>query len=154
DGEMRVLTGPASPTTALLRADASDVREADEAVAVVINPDLINPHPPSIGLDPPPPAAGADFGRLEPFDGDEPGVPLAPGDVRLLLLHRSRQVKSPDRHARRLLQAAPTAPRIVIDKITPAVDAGRFAAKRIVGENIRVEADIFTDGHDVLGAEL
>src|SRR5262249_24765549 len=108
--------GPASPTTALLRADASDMREADNAVAVVINPDLINPHPPSIGLDPLPPAAGADFGRAEPLDGDGRDVPLAPGDVRLLLLHRSRQVKSPDRHARRLLQAAPTTPPIVIDK--------------------------------------
>src|SRR5262249_56332517 len=32
DGEMRVLTGPASRTTALLRADASDMRESDNAV--------------------------------------------------------------------------------------------------------------------------
>ena len=154
DGEMRALTGPASRMTALLRADANDVRAAEEAVAVLINPDVANAHAPAISLDPPPPSAGASFDRPAPLDGGEPGAPLAPGDVRLLHLRRSRAVRSPDRLARRLLQAAPTAPRIVIDKVTPIVDGGRFAAKRIAGETIRVEADIFADGHDVLGAEL
>jgi starch synthase (maltosyl-transferring) len=154
DGEMRVLTSPASAVTAILRADANDVREADEAVALLINPDLANAHAPSITLDPLPPVAGAPFVQPEVLDGGEPAAPLAPGEVRLLHLHCSRPVKGADRQARRLLQAAPTAPRIVIDNITPSVDGGRFAAKRMVGETIRVEADVFADGHDVLGAEL
>jgi starch synthase (maltosyl-transferring) len=154
DGEMRVLTSPASATTALLRADANDVREADEAVAVLINPDLTTAHTPSITLDPLPPVAGAPFGGPEVLDEGEPAAPLAPGEVRLLHMRGSRPVKGADRQARRLLQAAPTAARIVIDNITPSVDGGRFAAKRIAGETIRVEADIFADGHDVLGAEL
>jgi starch synthase (maltosyl-transferring) len=34
------------------------------------------------------------------------------------------------------------------------VDAGRFAAKRTVGDQVRVEADIFTDGHDSVAAAL
>ncbi|HEV2955971.1 MAG TPA: maltotransferase domain-containing protein, partial [Xanthobacteraceae bacterium] len=154
DGEMRALTSPASAVTAILRADTNDVREADEAVAVLINPDLTNERAPSFTLDPLPPAAGAPFGGPDLFDEGAPAAPLAPGEVRLLLLRRSRAVKEADRQARRLLQGAPAAPRIVIDNITPSVDAGRFAAKRIVGETIRVEADIFADGHDVLGAEL
>jgi starch synthase (maltosyl-transferring) len=154
DGEMRALTSPGSAVTALLRADANDVREADEAVAILINPDLANAHAPSITLDPLPPAAGAPFDRPEPLEDGEPAAPLAPGEVRLLRLHRSLPVKGAERQARQLLKAARTAPRIVIDNITPSVDAGRFAAKRIVGETIRVEADIFADGHDVLGAEL
>src|SRR5262249_48825282 len=59
DGEMRTLTGPASAVTALLRADANDVREADEAAAVLINPDLANAHSSSITLDPLPAPARA-----------------------------------------------------------------------------------------------
>ena len=154
DGEMRALTSPASVVTALLRSDANDVREADEAIAMLINPDLTNAHAPSIAFDPLPPGAGAAFGRPELLDDGEPGAPLAPGEVRLLRVRRSRSVKSAERQARPLLKVARTAPRIVIDNVTPSVDAGRFAAKRVVGETTRVEADIFADGHDVLGAEL
>src|SRR6201998_2516082 len=44
--------------------------------------------------------------------------------------------------------------RVVIEAITPAVDCGRFPAKRTVGDQVRVEADIFTDGHDAIAALL
>ena len=44
--------------------------------------------------------------------------------------------------------------RAVIEGITPAVDGGRFAAKRIVGDEVVVEADCFTDGHDTLACLL
>lgn len=44
--------------------------------------------------------------------------------------------------------------RAVIDAVRPMVDGGRFAAKRVVGETVRVEADAFTDGHDRLGCVL
>lgn len=40
--------------------------------------------------------------------------------------------------------------RAVIESISPQLDSGRFPVKRIVGELVRVEADCFTDGHDVL----
>ncbi len=40
--------------------------------------------------------------------------------------------------------------RTVIEGITPQVDGGRFAAKRVVGDVICVEADVFTDGHDAV----
>jgi starch synthase (maltosyl-transferring) len=45
-------------------------------------------------------------------------------------------------------------PRIVIEDVYPAVDAGRFAVKGITGEPVEVWADIFRDGHAVLAAEL
>lgn len=41
---------------------------------------------------------------------------------------------------------------VVIAHVTPSVDGGRYPAKRIVGERIRIEADIFKDGHDQLAA--
>ena len=46
------------------------------------------------------------------------------------------------------------AARIAIEKVTPEIDGGRFPIKRIVGDVLRVEADIFTDGHDRLGASV
>jgi len=44
--------------------------------------------------------------------------------------------------------------RIYIEDVYPAVDAGRFAVKRITGEGVEVWADIFRDGHAVLAAEV
>jgi starch synthase (maltosyl-transferring) len=42
--------------------------------------------------------------------------------------------------------------RVVIENVTPCVDAGRYPAKRCVGERVSVEADVFIDGHEVLRA--
>jgi starch synthase (maltosyl-transferring) len=44
--------------------------------------------------------------------------------------------------------------RVVIEGVAPQVDCGRFPAKRVVGEEVRVEADVFTDGHDRVTADL
>ncbi|MEO8187522.1 MAG: maltotransferase domain-containing protein [Burkholderiaceae bacterium] len=44
--------------------------------------------------------------------------------------------------------------RAVIEAITPAVDGGRFAVKRVVGDRVDVEADCFADGHDTLACVL
>lgn len=40
--------------------------------------------------------------------------------------------------------------RAVIENVAPAVDSGRFPIKRVIGEEVRVEADCYTDGHDVV----
>jgi starch synthase (maltosyl-transferring) len=47
-----------------------------------------------------------------------------------------------------------TTNRVVIESESPQVDGGRFAVKRVVGEPIGVEADVFCDGHDAIGALL
>jgi len=44
--------------------------------------------------------------------------------------------------------------RIVIEEVNPEIDGSRFPIKRIVGDKVVVEADIFADGHDVLSAAL
>ncbi len=44
--------------------------------------------------------------------------------------------------------------RVVIEGVYPEIDDGRFAAKRVSGERITVQADIFCDGHDDLAALL
>ena len=45
-------------------------------------------------------------------------------------------------------------PSVVIDNVQPLIDCGRSPIKRIVGEDLVVEADIFKDGHDVVAAVL
>ncbi len=54
---------------------------------------------------------------------------------------------------------SPTAPagsalRAIIESVQPEIDAGRFPAKRIAGDQVRVEADIFAEGHDTVAADL
>jgi len=44
--------------------------------------------------------------------------------------------------------------RVVIEAVTPQVDGGRFSAKRVVGEAVIVEADVFADGHDRLACAV
>ncbi len=44
--------------------------------------------------------------------------------------------------------------RVIIKNVTPEIEGGRFPVKRIVGEMVKVEADIFTDGHDALTCVL
>ncbi|HUF17571.1 MAG TPA: alpha-1,4-glucan--maltose-1-phosphate maltosyltransferase [Thermoanaerobaculia bacterium] len=44
--------------------------------------------------------------------------------------------------------------RVIIEGVEPQVDSGRFPAKRVVGDRVTVEADIFTDGHDRISAVL
>jgi starch synthase (maltosyl-transferring) len=44
--------------------------------------------------------------------------------------------------------------RVVIENIAPQVDCGRFPAKRVIGETVSVEADVFADGHDAVAAAL
>jgi len=44
--------------------------------------------------------------------------------------------------------------RVVVEGVSPEIDGGRFPAKRTVGDQVRVEADIFTDGHDAIAASL
>lgn len=151
-GEMRMLTGPGHRITALLRTDAMDAREAKSGLVVLINPDAATA-PLSVGLDPLGPEAGAAFGRPKPLDGG--GIPtmLEPDGVRLVAVERVAAVALRQQPQRSLAEAL-KAPRVIIDNTSPAVDGGRFAAKRVVGETIVVETDAFTDGHDVIGVEL
>jgi starch synthase (maltosyl-transferring) len=44
--------------------------------------------------------------------------------------------------------------RVVIERVVPEIDGGRFPIKRVVGDSIAVSADIFADGHDLLAGVL
>jgi starch synthase (maltosyl-transferring) len=58
------------------------------------------------------------------------------------------------RRRKEILQTGKVRKRVVIEGVKPEIDGGRFPVKRTVGDRLKVEADIVTDGHDVIAAQL
>jgi len=160
----RSLTGPGAPVVALMRADGPDTRIAaavrltvancSETAATVVDPALLLP------------AVGGRFTAavpLLPAHGAPltPGRPivLGPGEARVYRAEPTEPV-----HARGIADgpgadgapwsatAAARQPRIAIEAVSPSIDGGRFAVKRLAGETVEVEADVICDGHDSLAA--
>jgi starch synthase (maltosyl-transferring) len=52
------------------------------------------------------------------------------------------------------LESGKARKRVIIEGVKPEIDSGRFPIKRTVGDRVRVEADMVTDGHDVIAAQL
>jgi starch synthase (maltosyl-transferring) len=44
--------------------------------------------------------------------------------------------------------------RAVVERVSPEIDCGRFAIKRVEGESVIVEADVFADGHDRVACRI
>ncbi|MGA2552634.1 MAG: alpha-1,4-glucan--maltose-1-phosphate maltosyltransferase [Burkholderiaceae bacterium] len=51
------------------------------------------------------------------------------------------------RNAKQTVESGLSAPRIAIEAVAPQCDQGRFAIRRVVGELVEVEADVWIDGH-------
>src|ERR1700677_1631652 len=47
-----------------------------------------------------------------------------------------------------------TKARVVIEDLTPRVDCGRFPARRVLGDTVVVEANVFADGHAAVAASV
>jgi starch synthase (maltosyl-transferring) len=161
-GELRRVNAPNARLAALSRLSHPSPARAEEALFIVANPDPGQ----SDGLELRGllTAAGGRFEALAEVRLDGTGdvvdptrpLTLEPGAVRLLA---SRPVKPKAARGqrsgaaeKRLLEAA--AQRIVVEKVSPELDGGRFPVKRVVGDLLEVEADIFMDGHDQLAAAL
>src|SRR5438045_6781204 len=43
---------------------------------------------------------------------------------------------------------------VVIESVSPELDGGRYPVKREVGQTFVVEADLFKEGHDLIGARV
>ncbi|WP_341990997.1 maltotransferase domain-containing protein [Azorhizobium sp. AG788] len=98
------------------------------------------------------------FGRF--FAPDDrvlmPGtiLELAPGEVlRLTAEVIAPVLEAPAADPEGATLAAKAA-RLAIEAVTPMVDGGAFPVKRIVGEQVVVEADVITDGHDTIAVAL
>lgn len=144
-GGVRALTGPGSPLTMLLRADATG-----HGVAILFNPGS-TAQATSGWRDALPPTAGV----AASIQGKCPDT-IAPGEVAVVDVAPTAPIVSVPRKAgaRKAAKDAARQSPIVIDQVQPTVSGGPFAAKHIVGRPLAVEADIFADGHDQLAAEI
>ena len=43
---------------------------------------------------------------------------------------------------------------VVIENVDPCINGGRYPIKRVIGQELKVSADIFKDGHDQISANL
>lgn len=142
-GTTRLLSAPHAPVV-LLRQDG------ERRALVLANPSLTQSRPLAagglLGLLPAP-------GALPPGVLDSEGrIALSPAEVRILPIHDSAPVRLPLTEG--AAARATESPRIAIEAIAPAVDAGRFAVKRAVGQPVTVTADVFADGHTYLAVRL
>ena len=44
--------------------------------------------------------------------------------------------------------------RVILENISPEIDGGRFQVKRVLGDHLEVEVDLYGDGHDVVNGHL
>jgi starch synthase (maltosyl-transferring) len=87
----------------------------------------------------------------------EPGRPfvLAPLEVRIFQAAAddpSRPGIDPATSDALLADLAPA--RVSIEAVRPEIDAGRFPVKRTIGDVLEVSADLFTDGHETIAAQI
>jgi starch synthase (maltosyl-transferring) len=149
-GAPRILSSPDAAALAFIRSEA-DLRYADRATLTIVNTALRRRSSAPLA-----PLITATGGRFE-AEGLEPGAVLAldPAELRTVALRAQPAVTLPRPPlANSAKRAAEEARRIGIERISPIVDDGRFAVKRIAGEDVTVEADILCDGHDQLGVAL
>jgi starch synthase (maltosyl-transferring) len=93
-------------------------------------------------------------------DALRPGPNLVPddmltlraGELRILEGRRAAVIRSSEA----LVPAAEavSAPRLVIEAVTPCVDGGHHAVKRIVGDAVHIECDAYAEGHDPIAVAL
>ena len=131
--QLRPITSPAAPVSIVLRSNA----------VVLINPDVVHPAPIGLSLTPLPPAAGAAL-TVEP--GHD--MPLRPGEVRILRCRRTEAVLGGQFELSRSWAATT---RVAVEAVAPGAE---FVAKTVVGQDFEVTADVFSEGHDVLAADL
>lgn len=146
-GSPRRISAPHAPLALLWEAKGQPGREL-----VLANPSLVRPARLTasqvLGLLPEPGSPPPDV-----FDA-EGRLSLAPAEVRMLSLHKAAPVRQPLPEGAHAAELATLAPRIAIEAIAPAVDDGRFAVKRIVGQEMTVTADVFGDGHAKIAVSL
>jgi len=163
-GPQRRVAAADSGVVGHLRLSAGTPAVADEAAVILINPDPGLSH----GVDPGTAVMAAGgrvgaFADVTPGKTPEallPGRPLTLDPLEVRIFRARAEAKKPVRRSaaqeraseKRLHELA--ANRVAIEKVTPELDGGRFPVKRVVGDVLHVEADIFCDGHDQIAANL
>ena len=85
----------------------------------------------------------------------EPRAAVAPTPAAIASAQSPAAAPAPARESRPEPAAAHDGrQRVIIEGVSPEIDGGRFPIKRVVGERVVVEADVFADGHDSLSCLL
>ncbi|MGU3359823.1 maltotransferase domain-containing protein [Methylobacterium sp. M6A4_1b] len=153
EGAQARISSPDAPYTALLRFDTGHGASARSATLVLYNPtEMPAPVEPEALLARTGGMLGDFIDRTPQADPIEfrPGSALAlePGEFRILAAERADAKAA-------LKPSTPTGEgRVVIEAVMPELDGGRSAIKRVVGESVYVTADIFSDGHEIIDAEI
>ncbi|MBB5575987.1 alpha-1,4-glucan--maltose-1-phosphate maltosyltransferase [Rhizobium paranaense] len=135
-----------TPVSALLHSDEEDLRNADRVEIILLNRDLRRSAPAPLTA-----LREAASGFLPFSNGVDEDLRLRAGEV----IAFEATASTPITVAPNLDIAQATAsPRLAIENIMPRVDDGRFPVKRVVGNIVSVEADIFAEGHDPIAAAL
>jgi starch synthase (maltosyl-transferring) len=150
---LKLVSASQGPVVGLFQTDEEDSRASEKMRVVLLNRDLRRSAtaPFNVLRE----AASPFLPLVAPEDETEifdAKLKLKPGEIRIF----EGYVSEPIVEAVPVYSAneAAAMPRLAIEKITPAVDDGRFVVKRVIGEVLKVEADIFGDGHDPLAAVL
>lgn len=141
---LRSITTPTEVVTVLLRTDG------DRRKAIVLNTDPFRTRPLPFDGGVLPPMAGAALS----LTNVKSRAVLEPGEIRVLDVTPTEPVRSSKKSGKREAVAAAALSPVVIERVSPSVNGGAFAAKHVVGRPLVIEADIFADGHDLLSAEV
>ena len=144
-GGQHVLSAPGAPVLAILRTDAPDMRQAGTGALVLTARARATVHPGPLLA-----AMGRPFAPFIAIDGRTlDGLSFMAGESLILnaqALHTARPAPLAI-HAARLAGASP---RLALENPAPTVDAGRFNARRLVGQDVEVSIDLIADGHDMM----
>lgn len=154
-GQMRQVTSEHAAATVIVRNAAGHASIADKVAVICLNPH--GEQPADLDKATISSAIAGLFAMPKPVERVG-GLPIAgdslhlpPAHVALYLAPRAER-KPPSAQAS--ATAASGEPRVIIERVMPGLPEPGLAIKRIAGEAMVVEADIFTDGHELLRAEL
>jgi len=142
EGPQRALAC-AGEAVALVRTTAS----GSSFALALINPDPVR----EIAVDVEGVLRELDATPVDVTPGAEPAM-LAPGAHVMLRPLEIRVFADPAAVAAPAADARIAARPVVIERVTPSIDGGRHPIKRIAGDHVVVEADIFREGHDAIAA--
>jgi starch synthase (maltosyl-transferring) len=126
-------TTPESPVTALLR----------KSTVVVINPDLGQSVTVELPLRPLPPSS-----RLSLSADSDIQTSLKPGELRILRCSPRAEIHV---ESFGLTQGLAESTRVIVEVVEPS---GELGTKTVSGREVMIRADVYSDGHEMLAAEL
>ncbi len=157
DGRLIRASSPDAAVIALAKSSVPDAAGNGQAALTLINASSVEAPLPSHADLAASASVSGRFVRQFPANGALSAAPLMlPPHAGLILLAESTPVPISLRPTyaseRRLRELA--ANRVVIEAVSPSIEGGLFPVKRVLGQTLAIEADIFIDGDDRVDAAI